>query len=174
MNADGSGQRNLTHTRESGEFDPSWSPDGRNITFSRLAGPPWGVRIIVMNADGRGKRAVTPKFARSGDRGLTGTSSPDGRRIAFDEDDAIYVINTDGSGLRRLAQNASFGDWSPDGRKIIFARRSYPKKSRPATAAQAARWAETDLWVMNADGSGQRNLTRTPTTADGWGATWAR
>jgi hypothetical protein len=25
-----------------------------------------------------------------------------------------------------------------------------------------------DLWVMNADGSGQRNLTR-----DGWAATWA-
>jgi Tol biopolymer transport system component len=94
--------------------------------------------------------------------------------MAFDEDDAIYVINADGSGLRRLAQNASFGDWSPDGRKIIFAHRSYPKKSRPATAAQAARWAASDLWVMNADGSGQRNLTRTPTASDGGGATWAR
>jgi TolB protein len=171
INADGSGQRNLTHTRKSGEFDPSWSPDGR-IAFSRQFGG--GVRILVMNADGGGKRAVTPKFARSGDRGITGIWSPDGRRIAFDEDDAIYVINTDGSGLRRLAQNASVGDWSPDGRKIIFARRSYPQKSRPATAAQAARWAASDLWVMNADGSGQRNLTRTPTASDGGGATWAR
>jgi Tol biopolymer transport system component len=171
INADGSGQRNLTQTRKSGEFDPSWSPDGR-IAFSRQFGG--GVRILVMNADGGGKRAVTPKFARSGDRGLTGIWSPDGRRLAFDEDDAIYVINADGSGLHRLAKNAGFGDWSPDGRKIIFARRSYPKKSRPATAAQAARWAASDLWVMNADGSGQRNLTRTPTASDGGGATWAR
>ena len=45
---------------------------------------------------------------------------------------------------------------------------------RPATAAQAARWAEQDLWVMNADGSGLRNLTRTPRASDGGGATWAR
>jgi TolB protein len=151
MNADGSGQRNLTHAPESGEFDPSWSPDGRQIAFSRLAGPPWGVRIIVMNADGSGKRAVTPTFARTGDRGITGAWSPDGRRIAFDEDDAVYFVNADGSGLRRLAQNAAFESWSPDGRKLIFAR------------------AGAGLWVMNADGSGQRNLTR-----EGGDATWAR
>jgi hypothetical protein len=27
---------------------------------------------------------------------------------------------------------------------------------------------------MNTDGTGQRNLTRTPTTSDGWSASWTR
>jgi Tol biopolymer transport system component len=151
MNADGSGQRNLTHTREAGEGGPSWSPDGQHIAFSQLAGPPPGVRIVVMNADGSGKRAVTPKLPHPGDRGPTPVWSPDGRRIALWDDFAIYVVNADGSGLQRLTQNAFEGpSWSPDGRKLVFVR-------------------SADLWVMNADGSGQRNLTR-----DGGAATWAR
>ncbi len=129
-----------------------------------------------MNADGSGKHAVAVTH-KLGDALLTGATigwSPDGRRIAFDDDDAIYGVNADGSGLRRLAQNAAFESWSPDGRKLIFVRLRHPKKSRPATAA-AAWQAAADLWVMNADGSGQRNLTRgTPTASDGWAATWAR
>ena len=172
INADGSGQRNLTHTPESGEGDPAWSPDGQHIAFSRLvAGPPWEVRIVVMNADGSGKHAVTQKLHKIGDALWTGTTigwTPDGRRIAFDDDDAIYVVNADGSGLRRLAQNAGFEDWSPDGRKLIFVRLRHPKcrparDTPPPPSCQAAY-----LWVMNADGSGQRKLTR------GGSATWAR
>jgi TolB protein len=152
MNADGSAQRNLTHTPKAGEFGLAWSPDGHHIAFSRRAGPPGEVRIVVMNADGRAKHAVTPRLAHTGDGWITVTAawSPDGRRIAFDHHDVIYIVNSDGSGLRRLAQNATFDSWSPDGRKVIIDRL-------------------TGLWVMNADGSGQRNLTR-----DGWAATWAR
>jgi TolB protein len=150
MNADGSGQRNLTHTPRAGESDPAWSPDGRHIAFTELAGPR-GVRIVVMNADGSGKRAVTPKLPHPGDRGPTPVWSPDGRRIALWDDFAIYVVNADGSGLQRLTQNAFEGpSWSPDGRKLVFVR-------------------SADIWVMNADGSGQRNLTH-----DGGAATWAR
>jgi Tol biopolymer transport system component len=169
MNADGSGQRNLTHTPETGEFNPTWSPDGQHLAFSRLS-PPGEVRIIVMNADGSAKHAVTPKLAHTGDGWITVTAawSPDGRRIAFDYHYAIYVVNADGSGLRRLTRNAFEGpSWSPDGRKLLFVRARH-QKSRPT-------WQGGDLWVMNADGTGQRNLTpRTPTAEDGHAATWAR
>src|SRR3712207_1899719 len=60
--------------------------------------------------------------------------SPDGRRIAFERltspiarprlRRAVYVMNTDGTGVRRLTPwrlNAGDGpDWSPDGSRILF------------------------------------------------------
>jgi len=165
MNADGSGQRKLTHTREAGEFGPAWSPDGQQIAFTRHAGPSGEVRIVVMNADGSAKHAVTPKLAHTGDgwTRVTAAWSPDGRRIAFDYHYAIYVVNADGSGLRRLALNAfTFDSWSPDGQKLIFFRGARSPRATPPKPSPG-------LWVMNADGSGQRNLTR-----DGYAATWAR
>jgi Tol biopolymer transport system component len=173
MNADGSAQRNLTHTPKAVESDPAWSPDGQHIAFSRLTGPPWEIRIVVMNADESRKHAVTQELHRIGDS--TGTTigwSPDGRTIAFDDHDAIYLVNADGTGLRPLAENAAFQSWSPNGRKLLFARALHPPRGPPASAAAVARQTGPDLWVMNTDGSGQRNLTR-----DGRGshaATWAR
>ena len=91
--------------------------------------------------------------------------SPDGRKIVFRserdrpteaeraacrprcEREEIYVVDADGSNLRRLTHNWRTDGapvWSPDGRKILFVHRD-------------------DMWVMNADGSGQRNLTRSAT-----------
>src|SRR5262249_25940921 len=153
MNADGSGQRNLTHTPEAGEGDATWSPDGQHVAFTRT-GPPGELRIIVMNADGSAKHAVTPTSIYTGDRGITAAWSPDGRRIAFWDHDAIYVVNDDPSGLHRLAQNAFEGpSWSPDGRKLIFFRGSGSRRALRPHPKQSP-----GLWVMNADGSGQRNL----------------
>ena len=171
MNADGSDQRNLTHTTDAEEWAGGWSPDGRTIAFSAYDGR--SNRIFVINADGTGKRAlthdITPETFMSW--------SPDGRKIAF-FDAGISVVSTDGSGLRRLARNVAFHgpSWSPDGRKLIFVRLRHPWNPRPATGEPPppSPPPAADLWMMNADGSGQRNLTRTPTTSDGWGATWAR
>jgi Tol biopolymer transport system component len=171
MNADGSDQRNVTHTTEAEEWTGGWSPDGRTIAFSAYDGR--SNRIFVINADGSGKRALTREITPE----TFMSWSPDGRKIAF-FDAGISVVNTDGSGLRRLARNVAFHrpSWSPDGRKLIFVRLRHPWNPRPATGEPPppSPPPAADLWVMNADGSGQRNLTRTPTTSDGWGATWAR
>jgi len=102
--------------------------------------------IQVMSADGTGGRILT---SVEGD--WSPAWSPDGTKLAFDRNRQdflggdIYVINADGSGLKRLTQDPSDDSdptWSPDGSKIAFGR-------------------DGAIYVMNAsDGSGVRALTR--------------
>ena len=96
MNADGSGQRNLTRTRNALNQGALWSPDGRKIAFTRNSGSDPAPEIYVMNADGSGQRRLTRSTAAD----LVPTWSPDGRKIAFDGGGPIYVMNADGSGQR--------------------------------------------------------------------------
>ena len=75
----------------------------------------------------------------------------------------IYVVNTDGTGLKRLTNGPSWEDhptWSPDGRRIAYA------QWQGDNAAEGA-----DIWVMNADGSGKVRLT-TGTVRGVW-PTWS-
>ena len=65
-------------------------------------------------------------------------------------------MNADGSGARRLTFNETWDNrpaWSPDGSRIIFMR-----FTGRADVPEVRHW---DIWVMNADGSGQRALTGT-------------
>ncbi len=159
MNADGSGQRRLTRHAKPKEL--VWSPDGRMLAFgSHARGGPRDV--YVMNADGTGLRNLTP--GPGGGESLSW--SPDGRKIGFrslrDGSGEIYVVNVDGTGLRRLTRltrtpvssgwtTLSAPAWSPDGRKILFVRVGW-----------GDRLVNSEILVMNADGSRQRNLTRNP------------
>jgi Tol biopolymer transport system component len=137
-----------------------------------------------MNADGSGVRRLAGNVAWRAP-----VWSPDGRRIAF-TDAGIYVMNTDGTGQRRLITRDGGGPaWSPDGRRIAFAgsvgrgfhnmeiyvvnadgseqRRLTHNTwhdSNPVWSPDGRRIAfesNRQVWVMNADGSGQRRLTRT-------------
>jgi Tol biopolymer transport system component len=160
MNADGSEQRNLSRApgRDNGH---AWSPDGRKIVFvSRRDGKQ---EIYFVNADGSGLRNLT----RSPAHDFAPAWSPDGRKIVFTRSRdffmranvELYVMNADGSGERRLTRVLGRGDgnpvwslpgravWSPDGRRLAFS---------------AKREGNFDIYVMNADGSGLRNLTRNP------------
>ncbi len=113
-----------------------------------------------MNADGSGQRRLTrgmgPLFRLPGtpsglSRPPAPAWSPDGLRIAFLGKPSgsweLDVINVNGSGQRRLTYSgAGSPAWSPDGRTIAFV------ASRPEEAF--------GVYVVNADGSGRRNLSR--------------
>ena len=77
-------------------------------------------------------------------------------KIAFGSDrdgnDEIYIINSDGTGLKRLTNNPAWdyhASWSPDGKKIAF---------------NSSRDGNHEIYVMNSDGTEQKNLTNNPAT----------
>jgi Tol biopolymer transport system component len=93
--------------------DPVWSPDGQRIAFVLAEKPPPGVLRLQTNLDiytldvETGERTQLTQD-RASDEGPTW--SPDGQRIAFvsTRDNAqgeIYVMNADGSDVRRLTDN---------------------------------------------------------------------
>ena len=103
--------------------------------------------LYVVNADGSGLRRLT--------RNPTGTYqlvwSPDGRTIYFGR----YLVSTDGSGARRLPYIPLTAVWSPDGRRIAFVSTT----RGPLPSGGCCPSSHSDIHVMNADGSGFRELT---------------
>lgn len=141
MRADGSGKRVLRRSSATFETDASFSPDGRSLLFVR------DERIYRMRRDGRGARPVRrdvldqacPRF------------SPDGRKISFwrgrtAKSGAYFVMNSDGTGLRRImaiGREAPWGcpSWFPDSRKVVLAK-------------------DYSLYVVSVDGRSSKRITR--------------
>src|SRR5438309_1773669 len=101
-------------------------------------------------------KVETPEFSMSTAAGLKGTIAFHSNR---DGDFDIYVMNADGSGVRQLTHTTvhEFDPiWSPDGKRIAFARLDET--------------GDFDVIVMNADGSGAINLTNNDVVHDFAGA----
>jgi DNA-binding SARP family transcriptional activator/tRNA A-37 threonylcarbamoyl transferase component Bud32 len=126
---------------------PVWSPDGRRIAFASADAE--GFDLYVANADGSGLTRLTDVPGDETDPSW----SPDGSRIAFAFDDlgapeyrsGVAVVEADGSGWVELVTRESEAVhrpiWSPDGSRIGF-----------VVLAEE----EHQIYVMDADGSGQR------------------
>lgn len=166
-NADGSGLKRLT--RRSQDNDPAWSPAGNRVAFARNCG------IYVMNAEGKRLRRITRPERLCA---YEPTWSPDGSRIAFVKRrrvgalnaGAVYVMSANGQRHRALSQRrlarGSFDDsypaWSPDGSRIAFARTTLEGTPPNPT-----------IHVVNVNGTGLRELTRTRESMTDSMPTWS-
>lgn len=122
-------------------------------------GPVYRNRLFVIDSEGGGRRMLATDWFDSS----APSWSPDGRRIAFaknpanggSDSSAVFVIEADGRRQRNVTRSAArdvVASWSPDGRLIAFLR-----ERRRGTTPRPGGYHE--LWVMKADGSGQRQLT---------------
>lgn len=139
---------------------PRFSPDGKAIIYEATTGKYENrqTNIYRMDADGGNQRCITPNAGSN----IGPAFSFDGKRIVFASNRdskinyganfkdefgfSIYTMNTDGSNAKRLTHTDSEAytpSFSPDGKLIAY-------------ISQVGRNAK--LFVMNADGSGQRQL----------------
>lgn len=124
--------------------------------------------IYTVNRDGSNTKRLTHYDVYTAE----GVLSPDGKRIVFtslkDGDLDIYTMNADGTDVRRLTNTPGYDGgawWSPDGRQIVY-RANHPTDSaelkayRDLLAQRLVRPSRVELFLMNADGSGQRQITK--------------
>jgi len=133
----------------------------------------WGIDafdLYTAGRDGSGMRRLTSYGVYTAE----GVLSPDGRRIVFtslkDGDLDIYTMNVDGTDVRRLTTTPGYDGgpwWSPDGTKIVYRAWHYApgdtaglRAYRELLGQNAIRPNRMELFVMNADGSDQRQITR--------------
>lgn len=140
------------------EIAPVWSPDNAFIAYTSYS---TGFPDIVLQSL-RGLPPQRPARGNAKAHNYLGVWSPDGERLAFtssrDGNAEIYVVNKDGSGLRRLTNHPAIDTtptWSPTGQQIAWT---------------SERGGNPNIWIMNADGTQPRQLTR-----EGWAdrATWS-
>ena len=152
MNTDGSEQRRLTSEAWGGEH--AWSPVGDKIAFvSRRDG-----NAEIYRDEHRREWAAEPDAQHGGrqEPGLVARRPQDRLRkqLAGQRHERRRE-----PGQRRLTRKGrNFAPaWSPDGQKIAFERRFGRKKYGPCNGCGRA--STFEIWVMNADGSGQQRLT---------------
>lgn len=128
----------------------SWSPDGLQVAFIALDSVlGWGLYLYDF---------TTGEVVRLDDGAGSVEFGPDNLTIVYEKDlddvfgfdSEICIIRKDGSGFVQLTDN-QYEDfdpsWSHDGRRIVFS---------------ALPGFLSDIFMMNSDGTSQRNITNTP------------
>jgi TolB protein len=198
MDADGSHQTRLIEAGEGIELTlPAWSPDGARIAFARSQGEQNArndeveVDVWIANADGSGQRVLTggdgmqwlPRWTPDGafvsytqevQGGPWMSTGPVGRDTGFGPlgpgfdagsgtvrpDADLWLVSLDGaSGPTPIAEapgDDRSGSWSPAGDRVAF---------------DATRDGDTEIYVVNADGSNPVRLTTNP--AEDWSPAWS-
>jgi TolB protein len=141
--------------------DQTWSPDGRRFAYRWFHPATQSLGVYVANADGSNPKLLV-------DNGTTPAWSPDGRLIAYTMNYAIWVVDVNNALKGDLSTahllvrphgelgQAEYPVWSPDGNRLLF---------------NGLHNGSFDIWTVEADGSGLRDLTPQPSLE--YSATWS-
>lgn len=168
VNSDGSNPVNLTNNSGLDET-PSWSIDGRRLTFQTNRGAKaiagedrLNFGIYLMSSDGSGQKEVTGFDTNDENPSI----SPDGKQVVYqsyiDGGLAIVMINTDGTNkivLTNADPPSGSPAWLGDGNKI-----AYDSKVD----------GNFEIFTMNTDGTNKRQLTFTEGEVENSGACWTQ
>jgi hypothetical protein len=138
--------RDLAGDRNTLDWSPRWSKDGRRLFFTRSRpAPRWSSEIWAVDLDGSSPRRI------GGVEGQGPDCSPDGKLVAFydyvEGGGDIWTMGSDGSNPTRLTEDPAEDWWpafSPDGGRIAF---------------QTARDGNFEIYTMKADGTDLKRLT---------------
>jgi len=150
VKADGTELSTLTNN-QAGDWGPRWSGDGKKIIFASFRD---GNRnIYTMNANGDNQTNITPNNPLLDDQA---DWSPSNDRIVYQSRRSniqggsyaeLFTANPDGSAETNVTYSL-WEDWdphfSPDGKRVAYV---------------GGLTIYADIWVANADGSGQYRLT---------------
>ena len=172
IDPDGGRPRRITRTEDA--FWPVWAPDGRSIVYARLEEPrrspdaPHDTSSLwAVDPDGSNRRRLTEPEPGVIERPWS--FAPDGSKLAITRarlpalerraaETMLVLLDLDGSGERELTGSGTDPAFSPDGSRIAYA----SARDRNGTLNYGDILSiATELYVMDADGSNRRRLTRT-------------
>ena len=147
VNADGSGLTRLT-VNQVNDSAPAFSPDGTQVAF--ISDRDGDKEVFVMTTGGTNQSNLTKNSVDDTEPSW----SPDGTKIAFTSNREagfnVYLMNADGSHQGRLTFNDGSENtspaWSPDGETLAF----------------VSFRGNTDVFIVDASGSGEKRLTSDP------------
>jgi serine/threonine protein kinase/Tol biopolymer transport system component len=151
-----------------GACQPSWSPDGARLVFiSPCKGMDeiyYSASLYIINADGSG--LIQIETQPGGD--FEPAWSPDGKTIAFTSTRTgqmeIFTVRVDNlASPTQITNNAARIEsrqpaWSPDGTQIVYT---------------VKRFGVNQIWLMNADGSGPKQIVRSGVLKTDYLPTWS-
>jgi TolB protein len=144
---DGANQSRMTISRWL-DIAPAWAPDMSVIAYTSYR---TGYPDIVLQSLKDARAPAMPARGGTENQNFLPAWSPDGTKLAFmstrDGNPEIYVINRDGSGLRRVTNHPSADatpTWSPAGTQLAFT---------------SDRGGTPQVYIVNVDGTGLVKIT---------------